>query len=456
MDEQRILGKDEIADLNKKGHRLDSGKFYVLNFLFNDKLNEADDPAPFQIDTDHLDALAKSAIGKPWIVPEYGEKNHVGTHLEPADLMEFQAKYAIGIIQDTIRYPSNNVWGVIEVFPEYIAAVKSNLIPPFNSPTIAVQHEPGHPPVESDPLVKQAEFLNLQAVPTPGYPKELAGVKSTCRGGLKACMEELQVIGAAGHLKETRNDKKLLSNIVQKAGQSMSAEPPAEGAADGASSKEIMDGIKTLQESVTMMSTQQQAIVKSLETNNEVLVEVATATDGVDEKKIIVKPLEAPAEDAAAEGDAGMDTSTMGASGTSVTKTKTISATSPKDGISKELSEHPTFKQMKQELDDIKHKLEKERKENAAKERLSQATRLVENKLKTQEIKVENKDEAIKTYLNLKDSAGNLKDLSLLLEDTEKRASQIVGASGATTFVMPNVDTTKSYKNSEMMEAMKA
>ncbi len=451
MNEQRILGKEDVAQLNKEGHKLDGSKFYVLNFLFNDKLNNAANPGPFQVHTDALDSFAKKAIGKPWIVPEYGEKNHIGFDKDTIEgMISYQAKYAIGVIQDYIRYPSNNVWGIVEVFPEYVAAVKNNMIPPFNSISITL----GDPKqdIAADPVIRVGDVLNLQAVPAPGYPKELAGHKPVCEGGMTACMQELKAAGAAGRLKKVQNSKKLLYNIVQKAIGAMSAEPAmSEGGGDGASSKEIMDGIKTLQEQVQTVQSQEQAIVKSLETNNEVLKEVATATDGVDENKVIVKPLEAEGS-GEGEGDAPPMDPPMpaGAAG------KVVTVQKPKTGeVSKELAENPTFKQMKQELDDIKRQLEKERKDNAQKERLNQATRLVENKLKTKDIEVSQKDETIKAYVNLKDAAGNLRDLTLLLEETDKQAAKVVGASG-TTFIVPNIDSTKSYNNTDMMEAMKA
>lgn len=196
-DRQKLLSGGQIEELNKKGHSLKSGKFYLLRFIFNNKKNKAWDPVSYRIHESITDKLAKSAIGMPFVVPPYGIQEHLrGPHHGLPDtteaLLEVQKKYTIGEIVDYIKYDSGNVFGIIEVWPKFIGAVENDLIPPLVSPTINIKEH------DDNWDVLDAEFLNLQAVPSSGYPANLTEIKGMCTGGIKECMKELRPAGAAG------------------------------------------------------------------------------------------------------------------------------------------------------------------------------------------------------------------------------------------------------------------
>ena len=407
MDKDPVLSKSEIEKLNGEGHDLDESKIYTLRFLFNDKLNTAQDPAPFQVSGDILDELAEQSIGRPWIAPKYGEAWHLRSEDETVEsMLAFQLDYAIGEIIDYVKYDSNNVWGIIEVFPEFKGAVQNELIAPHNSATFHVTERNGT-------LIKQATFLNLQTVPNGSYDTKLTGFKPICEKGMGACMEELRILGAAGKLTDFRKNKELFTNTLNRVVGAMSQEPEPQDASNA-------DIVKSITDLQALVTSQNEAITGAIEANAAILKEVADATDGVDGSSIVETIGESDPEEGAVEGAAG----------------KQITKPKPETQIPKEIANSPEFKKIQEELDEIKTAYQKERKDTADKERLRVATQIVSNRLKLKEIELETKEAAIQELYDLKDDDGNLKDLSLLVEDTDKRAGLIVGASG---YVMPTL-----------------
>jgi hypothetical protein len=411
MQEIKRLAKSEIQDLNKQGHKLDEEGFYVIRFLFNDKWNKAQQPNPFRVKTELLDKLAQDAIGMPWIVPPYGVSQHP-TELE--QIIEATKKYTIGTIRSTIRYPSNNVFGIIEILPQFQGAIENNLIPPLVSPLLNI--------VKHDNFeVEDAQFLNLQSVPTSGYAAELTQISSVCKAGIKQCMEELAVVGATGH-DTSRFDTKSFSNRQNGLPSSMSAqdEITLEGVA-----KQVADHSKILGEHS-----------KSLD---QIVTDVATIKNAVGQKP---QPQGQPA------GAAGPESSKQA-------KQITIPPELKDNEFVKTILEKSEAQE--QLLKKINEEREAEKKKALEQKRKSAAESIVSILIKNKKIDEKNKDAEIKKYLDLKNEDGAPTDLdaieatlkSVLPEEAEDKP-EIAGAYG---YYAPNLkgDSTQKRSNAELL-----
>lgn len=423
-------GHHILSDQERKlyGPDLEAEKLYVLKFLFNDQWNNAGDPRPYRIKPELLEKLANDAIGKPWVVPQYGEALHIRAPEDTAaSLLEYQAKFSVGEIRKTITNPqTHNVYGIIEVWPEFEGAVNNDLIPPFVSPTVYNHKE------DSDGLI-EAEFLNIQSVPSPGYPPHLAGISGICKGGINQCILELKTLGSAKMIQKTRNDPKLFSNMLKNILGAMS-DPTETGTTgtkpDGAKpdttdNKDVIakiDEVKTVVEEVKKEVTE----VKEMEVKIiEAVAEVATEAEGVDEAKIKEILPDVPTTTGTTP-EPKPDTSTLGAS----------KNTSPQV-----LELMKKSKEMQTKFDTLQSKYDKESAARAAKTRLDQATRITENMIKMKQVEEAKKDDTIKFYNELKGEDGNLKDLSLLADVLPKTTEKVLGAAGNSEYSMLSDDS---------------
>lgn len=358
----KLLTSENITELNSEGKSLDIKKNYAIKFLFNDKWNEAADPRPFRIKTELIKKLADDAIGMPWIVAPYGEARHIrGQHDTAESLLEMQRKYTIGEIIDTIISKQNNVYGIIEIWPQFVGAVENDLIPVFVSPTIL-------PISEDSDGISDAQFLNIQSVPTPGYPRALAGVTGLCKGGIKQCMEELRPIGAAGKLDVSFSNTDQLTSVQMSSTDNSNKGPTLEG---------VAADVSTLKETVTGLAN----VVTNLASEIKPILENMKATD------------KAP----------------VGASGSK-----------------------QELEQLKTELEQLKTDYTADKQRHTLEKRHAQAKIIVESllKLKLKDVTLENKDKKIKEYVEMKDETGNTIDLSILVDTLSAQAKEIVGASG--------------------------
>ena len=272
-DMQHKLSKNEISEYKKKGHDLADDKTYLFRFLFNDKLNDAADPKRFKLATEDLDRYAKQAIGRPFIVRPDGNPYHVRVDETDDDnqniknMINLQKNYAVGDIKSTVRHPSKNVYGIIEVYDEYVDDIPT--FAPYTSVTFYLYDTNGDD-------VKDGEFLNVQAVPDPGYAKSLAGIKGTCTGGIAECTRELRVLGAAGGLKEARSAGNLGINTSSTPNNNMSGDPNAMN--ETQKLDKIVGGVTALTETVADVQKQVLGITG-------ILKEVGEKT-GVDTSKL--------------------------------------------------------------------------------------------------------------------------------------------------------------------------
>ena len=407
--ENHILSADEITQYQKEGKNLDLKKMYVIKFLFNDKWNEAADPRPFRIKTSLINKLALDSIEMPYVV----NPNNKDMHLRGPDdnkpdtargLLEIQAKYSIGLIKVPIITPTNNVYGIIEVWPQYEKLVESGELPPFTSPTI-------FPTKEDHDGIEEGQFLNVNAVGFPGYTEILAGTHGICKNGIKQCMSELAPLAAAGSLKQKRENSQTFLNSLSSLKGNMSADPNQ------------TPTLENLSQEVGAIKTE--------------IVNINTKLESIASKVGADKP-------------ANPEGMPMGAAGEQALK------------LSKELKENPAVKEMlentqkmQKELEEIK-KLNKEREDKiTADKRKSQATSIVEKQILLKQVKPEDKEKEIKKYIELKAEDGNLKDLEVLdnyLKGTVS-AEPTDDALGASGFDAPELhgDQTIEISNSEVL-----
>jgi hypothetical protein len=402
----QILASDQIKQLQSEGHSLDEKKLYVIRFLFNDKWNRATQPGPFRIKTELVDKLAKDAIGTPWIIlPEpYTDQHPVGASAQ--ELAQITKKYAVGYIKSTLKYPSGNVFGIIEIFPQYEEMIKKNEIPPLVSPLFNVIQE-------DKEGISDAQFVNLQSVNRSGYPAQLTRITSFCKNGLKECIAELSLAGAAG--KETSSDtNKNFSISAGNIDRTMSA-------------PQI-----TLESVAKTVEDHGRAIAELTDSVNRISTDVATIKTTLEGKQTDVNP----------KGAAGEDTAQV--------------------QIPKELLQHPAIKQLAEEfeatkksLEEIKKEREEEKKKLAEQKRKAAAESIVTLLIKHKKLDEKNKDKEIKKYLELKNEDGSLQDLDGIeatlksVLGTEPETPTVKGAYGV--YTIPDLKGSKDRTNAEML-----
>ena len=451
LSENHILTKDEIKQYNKEGHNLDDSKTYIIKFLFNDKWNDAADPRPYRVKTSLIQKLAKDSIDMPYVVKPNDNTMHLRGIDEGKDdttkaLLEIQAKYSVGLIKVPIIRPNNNVYGIIEMWPEYSDPEYIEKLPAFTSATLA-------PLKEDADGIEDAMFLNLNGVDSPGYPRALAGVHGVCKGGIKECVAELSPLGAAGKLKAARENEKIFLNNLKSLSRSMSADQATmEGnqtPKPEPSLTEIAEKIDTVQTTVEEVKAVEEKVVENVENNNEVLKEVATVTEGVDENKVQEK-IEKPEKVETPTPDTPPATPPVGASGSMMQ-------------LPKELENHPFVKglatqvtEFKSALDEIKKEQNNSKQKQENELRKAQAESIVQRLIFDKQIKPTEKDAKVQEYINLKNEKGELENLTILDNYLKSKIPDVdestpVGASG---YGFPSIrgdSTEKPMSNAEAM-----
>lgn len=425
-DEKKVhrLSEDEIQKINKTlGKDLNQEGFYVLRFLYNDKMNQAADPKPFKVSTKSLDLIAKKFVGMPWIIPPklQNKPQHLRGQNERGEdsakaLLEKQNKYSVGPAVATIRNPdSNNVYAVYSIWPEYQKAISENRSPfdeddelsPYTSITL------GNPLFgdKTETEVVDAQPINLQTVGTPGYTPQLAKVQGVCQKGLQHCMKELEVIASAGKLDDKRQEESFIKTIGA-AGMSMS-EQTNEGSSGEPSIGEIKTAVEQVQKDVVE--------VKDMgKKTQEVLVKVATEADGVDETKI-KKELGAEDESGDDSDENEDDSGAIGAAG--------------KQALDQ-------VKAVKSELKDIKSELAKYKQrdeEQAIALRKKDAETIVDKLFP--KLTGDDKTKKVTEYVDLKDENGKPRDIEILANHVKDKKSEVFGAAGYPDFTVDEGDS---------------
>lgn len=402
IEEAIQLTQEQISNLKKNGHQIDTSpnKVYYGLFLFNDKLNQATDPIPFQIDSSILDKVAKSLIGRPHVVrpediidpskPKDEIKNNVGEHVrgeidDPKKIIEFQKNYAIGDMETYYINPvTNNVYGIYAAYPEYEYLILEKRIPPGTSPLLEPRKMEGH-------KVLDAIGLHVQSVKSTGYDPKLAKITGTCTGMLDECTSQLRTMGASKQLIEYRRN--LLNSTKQQGNSEMVDLTP----------EEMMKEINTVKAELEKAQNQ----IKTLGANGGQVLELPQE---------IKEKLE------------------------------------NFDVIKKESEETKT------QLNELIKKTEAEKAEAEAKERLKMAEIITNGEILTKEITDDKKDERVKYWFELKDEkSGQLKDISLLAEKFMKMTPKTIGSSGLTLEdIFPQMGVTDNQTNStfDIMEEL--
>ena len=361
-------------------------------FLYNNEMNNAGDPINYKIYPDNNEKIAKSFIGRPYIIPPRKNGKWHDKHVRADDLNELlnkQKKLAAGEIVD-VRHndKTGNYNAIVKFFPEYYDQIKKGDIPEYTSPMCA--HTDSHLDEEGKLHIKDGIGVHLHAVPRPGYPPEISGIKSICEGGLNECMNELKIVAAAGQLAEFQKNERFSKAENQKSQSNMSmqeqqqaAPQPAQGADSeariGALEKTVAELQKMLQELVSKLGGQQ-------------------------------APAQAPP---------------VGAAGEQVQVTETPQE-EPQDTktLAAELA------QIKAEREVEKEALQKERETLKLQERTRVATEIVESKIKLHRLSPDMHDAEIQKLVELQDTDGKPADLTLLSEEVKSSLQLLVGASG--------------------------
>lgn len=410
--DNKILTKSEIKMINTLGaSKLDEtgNSTYIIKFAFNDQKNQATDPIPFRIATEALDKIAKTGIGRPY-VHNPGIKNNVGEHVrgpvdDPKKIVEYQKKFALGLIESTIRNPeTNNVYAVINLFDEYVEDVNSGKIPLPTSPLLEPIDMKGD-------TIYDANWLHLQAVKSSGYPMELTQKLGMCQGMLNECATHLRTLGSSRQLKKFQNQFSYSKTTVG------SAEMPDDttNGPQGSGQMSVDDMVKNHDKMLADHGKMLEDHGKTLGSMKESLDQVLKNTSGQPNQNY-------PGTDGSRAGStgAGMQKPTYGSAGETVTI--------PKEELDTLKSSLDTIKT---EWESEKKSLQKKKEEIALKQRTEQAKIIANGEVFLKEITIDKVDERVKKYVELKDTEGKLVDLSLLAEKFNTMKKNTLGSSGA-------------------------
>ena len=421
FEENHKLTAEEIQDYNKQGYSLDEKKTYIIKFLFNDKWNNAADPRPFRIKTSLVEKLAKDSIDMPYVAKPTDNSKHIrGTDEGKPDtaqsILEIQAKYSIGMIKVPIIKPNNNVYGIIEIWPEWVDHLDE--LPNFTSPTVL-------PLKEDEDGIEDAQFLNINAVDSPGYPEALSGIHGVCKNGIKECIAELAPLGAAGQLKTARANHSTFLNNLHSLKRNMDGEPPKDNSASAPTLESVVADVEAVKTDV--------ASIKSEVMSQKTILEDIASKLNAD--------------------TSSTDTPPMGAAGQKqdfVIPKELKDNAFVKELVGKVKESQKTVQEIQKDI-----QAEKERKAQAL--RVSQATSIVEKLILLKRIEEDKKDAEIKKYADLKNEDGSLKDLEILdnfLKSTISSESETpLGAAG---YTIPGIgsDKTTTCSNEEGLEML--
>jgi len=364
-------------------------------FLFNNEMNNAGDPINFMIYPDNSERIAKSFIGRPYVLPERKDDRWVGAHHRADDLdtlLNKQKRFAAGEIVDVHRNSdTGNYNAIVRFFPEYYDQIRKGDIPEFTSPMFA--HTDSYVDQEGKLHIKDGMGIHLQAVPSPGYPPEISGIKSVCEGGLNECMSELKIVAASGNLAEYQSS--------------------------GRFSKAENGGSQT----IMSMQAQQQAPQQAPQ-GNDLEARVAGLEKGFAEIQKLLQELTAKLSGGQQQPAAPpMAGAAQEASAIAVTE----DAAPEKQDVASLSAE---LAQLKADHLVEKESLEKERATLALQERTRIATEIVENKIKLHRLPIENRDIEIQKLVELKGADEKPADLTLLNDEVKALLKMFVGASG--------------------------
>lgn len=370
-----------------------AGDLYGQFFLYNNEMNNAGDPINFKIYPDNNAKIAKSFIGRPFILPkrkgsEWDGKHHRADDLN--DLLNKQKKFAAGEIVDVHHNEkTGNFNAIVKFFPEYYDQVKKGDLPEFTSPMFA--HTDSHIDEEGKLHIRDGMGVHLQAVPKPGYRPEISGIKSVCEGGLNECMNELKIVAASGQLTEFQKGKRFSKGENQTSQSNMS------------------------------MQEQQQAPPQAPQGGNDLEARVSGLEKGLAEVQKALQELLTKLGGQAQQPAAPQ----VGAAGEQATVTE-----APQEGVQDTASLAAELAQIKAEREVEKEALQKERETLALQERTRIATEIAENKLKLHRLSPDMKEAEIKKLVEAVDADGKPSDLTLLSEELKSSLQQFVGASG--------------------------
>ena len=374
----------------------EDGELYGQFFLYNNEMNEAGDPINFQVHAENNEKIAKSFIGRPYVVLPKVNGKWQEKHIRADTLdkvLNVQKKYSLGEI---VRTPFNSITGnhnaVVKFFREHYDRIKKGDIPPATSPMLA--HTKSYFDDEGRLHIEDGIGVHLHGVPKGGYPPELSEVKSICKGGLDECMNELKIVAAAGELSEYQKQESFSKGKNQGI-QLMSMEQPAQAPPGG----QPQQG----QDSEARIA----ALEKGMAELQKLLQELVAKISGG-----------APA----APPGAGMP-GAAGEQGAVVTET-------PDGDPSDTASIRAELAQIKAEREVEKESLQKEREALALQERTRIATEIVENKIKLHRLPLEARDTEIQKLVALKTADDQPADLTLLATEIRESLKMLVGASG--------------------------
>lgn len=419
-----ILSKAEITTLNENGFDLDESgnKTYILKFLFNDQKNEATDPMPFRIATEALDKIADTFVGRPYVYNP-GIKGNVGEHVrgpvdDPKKIVEFQKKYAIGEILGKMRNPkTNNVYAIIEPFPEFKEEILNGDIPLPTSPLLEPLDMRGD-------TIFDARGLHLQAVQNSGYPMQLTSKLGVCVGMLNQCTAELRTLGSSGQLKKFQNNFSYTNSSIGGGMGDGDSNPAGDSSAGSKMSVEdiVANHDKMLQDHGKMLEDHGKSLGAIKDSLDQVLKNTSDKPGdnypGTDGSK-------GQSTGAGYKGSMGSNSGTRGAAG----EQQTVMIEVPK----KEYEELQSIvKTVSTDFEALKKENEEKEKALAIKQRTEDARIIAEGEILTKEVPADKFEERVKFYVGLKKAKDSeeLVDLSLLAEKFKKMfKSKTLGSS---------------------------
>jgi len=405
----KILSKEQIADLNKKGHNLDASgdTLYVIGFILDDSQNNAADPEPFKVATSAVEKIVRKGLARPWLPGKKGDKLHFRPKPDATDaeILELQRNHAGGEIVDYVMNDEGNrAWGIFKIWPEWKDLFEkeelSKDLPPFLSPMIGnwVRDE-----ITGE--ITDGEILHVHSVDHPGYDRAYARFIGKCNGPIDQCMRELRPLAAAGLVKEWRDNscpcpKNFLNTKLALASSGMpptETQPPKSDGSSTPSLETVSKDVESLKSTYSALSQE----VSSIKTMTEAISAKLGITAG----------------DQGAEGGAPP---AVAAAGKDDEAKKGKSAEI--DAVKAELAELKKEAKAAKEAEEkrVKMAAEKERRRLA---RIIAAHELLVKKTITEDKRKEREDH----YFNLKEEGTeNLQDLRLLAATYEEELRKIV------------------------------
>jgi hypothetical protein len=174
------------------------GEAYLQVFVLNDKRTNSGEHegGPFRVATGAIERIGASVVGRPFIVGPDPTRHVRGASGTVEEVLQIQKKYAVGeFVKHFVKAGSNNVYGVVKVFKEFVDKARNGEIPKYSSPMIE-RYKYDMATGE----VTDGRVLHVQGVSVPGYDPAVAKLGVACVGMLDNCMQEIRAVAAAGQL----------------------------------------------------------------------------------------------------------------------------------------------------------------------------------------------------------------------------------------------------------------